>query len=114
MNKSGRIDVAHTKNIGDKTLEAIDVIGKDTADQIKAIAQSHLERAMALKDKLHELATAIETTTQQAAVDLKSYCDHATHVLETVQGLQVRLNGVKAPGIAPEKPIPVATLGIDL
>ncbi len=103
MNKSGRIDVGHTKNIGDKTLEAIDVIGKDTSTQIKAIAEAHMERAVKLQNKLLDLAAAIEDTMKQAAADLKSYTDHTIHVLETVQGLQVKLNGVKEPGVPPEK-----------
>ncbi len=108
MPKSGRIDVGATRDIGDKTIEAIDVIGKNTAEQIKATADDHLNRAVKLVDKLKELADAIEQTTQQAAVDLQNYCDHVTHVLETVQGLQVRLNGVKEPGIKQPAKLPEA------
>ncbi len=107
-----KVDSTATRLTAETTLRAIDVIGKDTADQIRATAASHLERANKLVAMLNTLAEAVETTTKAAAEDLNNYCEHATHVLETVQGLQVRLEAVKKPGLVEEveKPakLPVA------
>lgn len=92
-----KVDTNDTKVVVDTTIKAIDLIGKETADQIRAVATAHLEAAQKLAAKLNTLADAIEENTKRAAEDFQAFGEHSTHVLATVQGLHVKLDKVGEP-----------------
>lgn len=93
MAKTPRLDNSDQHIVAAHTLKAIDLIGADTATQIRATADAHLEEAKLVASKLYQLAEAIEGNTKEAADRLKAFTEHSKHVLETVQGLHLQLNG---------------------
>ena len=88
---NGGVIVDQTKDVASQTLAALEMIGNTTAAQIRATADLQLEESSKLNARLHALADAIEESTNAAKAEAASFCLRATHILETVRGLQAKI-----------------------
>jgi hypothetical protein len=75
------------------TVEAVDRIGVQAADEIDSAAQQVRDGAEEIARKLEYLANAIREHTKLASQSVAEYVTKTTEVMTTIRGLQDKLTG---------------------